>query len=402
MAEEIRPLDVTCNLANWSLSDVSVDAVDQDTAFSQYQWLSRVLGLALLPVIFTLGLCGNSLALVVLQGDTYSRLSTGFLLTCLAVCDTLSLLTGLLRKWISLLTSGRLDVRLYGNFGCVIHYFLTYASQAMGSWTLVVLTLERVVAVYFPVQTRRWLSKDRARRVWLLVFTVVTGFYSHLLFVVDINHLLQNETQPICHIKLRYRKWDYDVIFARVDLALMATAPCCVIIVSNLMIISRLCQAKRERARALLTTSRLSSGVYGDRKHVTVMLILVSAVFLLLTIPYALHYALYYILFDINSPEQRGWHHLIETCITLLYYTNNAVNFPLYCLSAAGFRSEFASLICRVRVMPALRPPCSSARASIDLQRFLVLSGSERTREDTELDRRPSLSALYYGEQSVD
>ncbi len=377
--------EASCGSSNWTVTDPD----GMQTVYGWYQSMASRLGLALLPVILALGLTGNSLALAVLQGNTYRKSSSGFLLTCLALCDTLSLLTGLLRKWINMLSSGVLDLRLISGVGCVVHFFLTYVCQAMGSWTLVVFTVERTVAVYLPVHTRQWCSRRRIMALWFAVLAVVGGFYSHLLFIVNINHYIDYPSTPVCHIKVQYRIWDYDVIFARVDLALMATVPCCVITLANLLIIARLCRARKQRA-LVLTGSGAPNAVGSARKPVTAILILVSAAFLFMIVPYALFYALY-TLFDATTAEQRGRLLLAETCITLLYYTNNAVNFLLYCLSGATFRAEFADVICRIRMLPptasAVRTSSSSTRlSSMDLKTLLLLSGEQKP------DRRQTLS----------
>ncbi len=357
-----------CNGTGGNSSSVCTTP-DEDAVFLHYKTASHTLQLVLLPLIFSLGVFGNGVSFAVLQSRFYRETSTGFLLSALAVCDSLSLLTGMLRKWILLLSENSLDVRLTGHATCVIHFFLTYTSQAVGSWTLVAFTVERTMAVCFPLQMKRWFSRRRVILAWSAMIAVVVLFYSHLLCIVDINVLQYHGAGiPQCAIQQKYRAWDYDVYFAFVDLVIMAVVPSVIIGSANIFIICRLCSRRRNSRLTRRGCEEADRLCYS----VTVMLILVSLVFVLVNIPYALYYSTHNYI-QKETSLQKGRDLLASTCINTAYYFNNAINFLLYCLSAERFRLALASVVCRLHfasheaTMGTRLSLSSSARLSLEM-----------------------------------
>ena len=70
--------------------------------YEYYYNINTKLEIYVYGVLLFGGLFGNILSFIVLQTKTYRKTPTGFLLSALAVWDSLSLLIGLLDKWISM------------------------------------------------------------------------------------------------------------------------------------------------------------------------------------------------------------------------------------------------------------------------------------------------------------
>ena len=104
------------------------------------------------PVLILTGTTGNVLTFIVLQTRLLRETGTTFLLSKLAVVDTMVLLVGVMRKWVIHLTE--IDVRTFGNVSCKLHVFLTYVAQQWSGWTLVLVAAERCLVVWFPFQAK--------------------------------------------------------------------------------------------------------------------------------------------------------------------------------------------------------------------------------------------------------
>ena len=80
------------------------------------------------------------------------KLTSSLYLTVLAVSDTIALYSGPLRWWILHLTD--VDIASSSPGLCKFSNFMEYASADISAWTLVVLTTQRFVSVWFPTKSR--------------------------------------------------------------------------------------------------------------------------------------------------------------------------------------------------------------------------------------------------------
>jgi len=76
----------------------------------------------------------------------------------------------------------------------------------------------------------------------------------------------------------------------------------------------------------------------------TVMLIVISILFLVFSIPIDIYFLGYaYGAFSDVTPEEGAIRWLFYALVTLLYYTNNSINFFMYFASGRKFRDAFLS-----------------------------------------------------------
>ena len=124
------------------------------------------------PVLIVVGTVGNTLAAVTLQSRLFSKTpSTRFILTVLALCEISLLVIPFLRLYLEIVYV--ILVRSFSSFGCKLHCFLTYVSLHLSGWTLVLLTLERTISVYFPFRCKQICSFRNVVCVWVTFFSVL-------------------------------------------------------------------------------------------------------------------------------------------------------------------------------------------------------------------------------------
>ena len=74
-----------------------------------------------------------------------------------------------------------------------------------------------------------------------------------------------------------------------------------------------------------------------------VMLIFVSFALLILTLPLYFRYAVFVLVDVATSPKDYAKYFLISNFTRTLFFTNNAINFFLYCIGGSKFRQDLAA-----------------------------------------------------------
>ncbi|XP_076450409.1 uncharacterized protein LOC143286657 [Babylonia areolata] len=139
-------------------------------------------------------------------------------------------------------------------------------------------------------------------------------------------------------------------VFTYVDLMLYSVLPFTCLLIANSVLIWKLRASVRE-TRQKFTQGHNSEQTEARQKmtqSVTLTVIFVSVAFIILTLPSALFHIIYYVaaLMRSTSVYDRAEATLINAVTFSLMFTNNAVNFYLYCLTGRRFREEFLSVIC--------------------------------------------------------
>lgn len=303
------------------------------------------------PIIL-FGLTGNILSIMTLRTRPFRMFQSTFLLIALACCDIGVLLSNAMYDWISKVTGDDFDLALVSRGSCKILLFAGSLLVWMSAWTLVLITLERLVSVLRPDLVHLF-SVNRIRIGWaiMLGMLVVLLFYELILFDIFKFSKYNPETNTTTlkkHCDFSPKRIDQisDYNFWS-DLFLGSVIPCLLIFTFNAIIIRRLTGPYRQfgdRAMIPQPTRKPSS--------ITVMLIVVSIVFLITTLPvrlYQVGYRSWWNDLD-KDPIQLQKEHLTYTCLSILYYVNNAINFILYMAVNPLFRRAFVGMLCCKKV----------------------------------------------------
>ncbi|KAK2165796.1 hypothetical protein LSH36_45g07020 [Paralvinella palmiformis] len=282
--------------------------------------------------IIVFGTIGNGLSATVMTRKRLRRHRTSIYLVVLAIVDTAVLYTGLLRHWIREVID--VDVRNISAPGCKIHIFLVYFLVHFEAWILVWISAERLVAVCLPHRAKVIFT---VRFVWLQI--TGTGFVT---FIINL-HIFWTVSLK-ANICVPYnRKYEvfWEEIWSKVDLVISSFVPFVVMFLMNLAIVTRLLHLRSTRKR---TTSHVTAA---PANAMSTMLITVNFAFLITTSPVAIYLT-----------NLRAWQHsarterdravldLVWACVNMAAYTNNAINFLLYCLSGPTFKKELVRLVC--------------------------------------------------------
>ena len=293
------------------------------------------------PILIVVGTVGNFLSIVTLQSRLFKSSSTSFILSMLAVCEILLLYVGLLRNYIQ--TVFNVNIRNYSDFGCKFHVFLTYYSRQLASWTLIFLTAERTISVYFPFKCKQLCIVFG----WMVVAALLAAADGQFFRRVGIVRTTYGIQSIECDIDPAW-KWFITGPWYWIDTFLSDLIPFGVIIIGNALIIGKIVSAQRARLTQMQATS--SDGKQEQSKpspmsSTTYVLILVSFVFLVTHLPTDV-FMLGQIYGLVKSDTDEHYYNnlVVYAIVTVIYYVNSAIEFVIYFSSGQKFRSAFLDM----------------------------------------------------------
>ena len=316
----------------WLESDVGpLSDSDEDHAASLvWIWAS--------PLIFGVGILGNSLSLVVFCRMGFGRSPTNVYLSCVATADNGVLLLGLLPQWLK--QSGIVVLHELCPIACQVKYFCAFTSGDTAIWLLAVFTADRAAAVRFPLRRFRATSTRCVLALCACVLACACAKNAHVFWtrgaVVDADSgaLISN-----CASVSGYENFE---AFVRpwIAFCVVSVAPLVVVLVSNAVII-RVLVGYHDRQRMNI----IMSNAERHFRQTTFMCLAVSVAFFVCVTP---NFALL-----IGRPyweeavADRSVLNVTDAVNNLLLYLNHSINFFLYCLAGRVFRKEFVAMFTR-------------------------------------------------------
>ncbi|KAH3848486.1 hypothetical protein DPMN_090853 [Dreissena polymorpha] len=312
------------------------------------------------PILILLGTIWNSLFILILTRRSIRVSTTVLFLTVLACSDLLVLYSGLLRQWLIYLFNT--DVRNISEAGCKINMWMVYSSLDFSAWTLIIVTFDRVVSAWLPYRVRTVCTKKTAVAVLLAVGVFILAINAHMLY--GMVYHIENDTNinPIedkCSTSDQSYTYFFRNVWPWIDMCVFCIIPFVVIVIGNVLILFKVLNSHK---KANVTVAPTNSHRARDQQQairnakqssMTAMLFTLNIVFLVTTLPVSIYLIGRYAYWtkgadDATKAKLDFW----WAVVNMLMYTNNSLNFLLYCLSGTKFRSEFIRLITRKKVSP--------------------------------------------------
>lgn len=119
----------------------------------------------------------------------------------------------------------------------------------------------------------------------------------------------------------------------RIHLVVYNLCPFSIMCICNAYIIHTTVRSARIRAP--------KNGTLARHRQLTLMLMLVTFAFVLLTLPSCIYFVFFRHRMS-KSPESRMTRYLVQITLGCVQFTSHAINFFLYCFSTRNFRSELS------------------------------------------------------------
>ena len=280
--------------------------------------------------ILIIGTIGNVLSLCVWLCSSLRKHPVAPYMTTLAIGDLLSLYARLLLEIIGIKSEEY--IHEINAVSCYIFFYSTYISGHLVGWSLTLMTIQKAVVVCIPLKARRFITRKTGWITMIVLVIVIMGINTHVFWTFTYDPLATDE-------KCQGNAFITDT-WAWIYAALAVFMPFLGLIISNLIIISKLVAAKRRHTK--MSTSKVTTDSNLISNCAT--LITLSLAFLLLNLPLQIYIPLRnanHIVVDKYTND------FLMTAFLLLQYTNSAINFFVYCLAWPAFRQKLAFWFCR-------------------------------------------------------
>ena len=202
-------------------------------------------------------------------------------------------------------------------------------------WVVVIMTLDRFIAIVFPLKMARLCTIRRAKCIiiGLLIFTLLFNI-EYFIIVESYNRL----GHPACRYRSQYSYFAHK-IWSWIDMAVYAIVPEICIFTLNTIIIITLKRARKSQANLVQGKRRVK------KDHLTPMLLTVSIVFFILTTPKTSLIIISGYWEYKKTTESFVQFLFLNTLFRFFADLNHCINFFLYFVSGPSFRKDLAKLL---------------------------------------------------------
>ncbi|XP_060557063.1 type-1 angiotensin II receptor-like [Ruditapes philippinarum] len=153
--------------------------------------IARMIWIVGSPIIFTIGVFGNLMTIIVLNGKRNKYTSSTVFLTFLAVADLIMMAIMLPRWWLIYLFG--FDVRHIHNIICKIQFFSTYFGSGWSASLLAAVTIERTICTVKPYRVKTICSVQVAVITSLFLALTLFVIHGHVLVGINLHEIIYNE-----------------------------------------------------------------------------------------------------------------------------------------------------------------------------------------------------------------
>ena len=284
------------------------------------------------PSIVSVGIIGNILSFLVMVQPHNRHISTCVYMASLSVSDTILIIYQGYSVW--MLPAFKLHP--FVSIQCKWNIFTGFGIGMIGSLIIVAMTFDKFFAIRFPHKSASFNTPRRAKIVVAIIVVVSVIFNLPHFFVT----LLIDET---CMPYARQGVWNQIFMFA--SFLINTVGVFVALIIMNGFIISAV------RGRKKLLQNMGESEKSSESKHqrsterqITIMLLLVSFLYLILIGPGCIHFVNWLIVPPDRNPLTHANFTLSYNVCQKLFFTNNSINFFLYCISGQKFPTDLFSI----------------------------------------------------------
>lgn len=217
---------------NRSLENIFDMDEESDSFCTSLYFLLDFCHLYYIPSIILLGLVGNLLSCVVFLKTHLKLRSSSYYLAALATTD-FSFLMSLLLVWLN----STIGWKVFNNNGwCETLVYVSAVCSSLSVWLIVAFTVERFIAVQYPLHRPHMCTITRAKTI-ILVLTIL-ALVSHSYSFVTAGVVKNQGGDEVCDLKIEYLETMQ--IISIIDSIASLIVPLVLIIVMNTMIMRNL------------------------------------------------------------------------------------------------------------------------------------------------------------------
>ncbi|XP_064637525.1 cysteinyl leukotriene receptor 1-like [Lineus longissimus] len=333
-------------MENITTTHIVTDANSPDYPFllAFYKLVSHYLWV--IPV--AIGVPGNIIAILVTNRRHNRGLSACIYMKAMAIADTLVLIQYAFALPIMYWDIGKSIVHMRDVF-FIFHHFVAYTYAMLSGFFLTEMSVDRLIAVRFPMATTRLCTASRAVKTVIITTVLVVLYNIQIPFVMA--YFRDSETGAealVFHVP----EYPFAALLASLGQTLLGTfIPFVIILGSNIIIIITVKIASEKRAQMRTGQGQVETN-QKQEQHLTRMLIFVSCAYAVTSLPFRLFIMLLDVpaIGDMYDMENIYWNlrYTIQAFFLLIIWMfNYAVNFYLYCIGGGAKYRNDAKEVCK-------------------------------------------------------
>ena len=294
------------------------------------------------PFLVPIGWFGNTLSFLVMIKPNNRKVSTCIYMAAISINDNIMMCLAF-HHW--LLSAIRMQN--WNPLECHIIAFLTAVTLINATFQVLAMTVDKYIAVKWPHKATVYNTPKRALITSIIIYFCVVSYNIPNLFI---STLIGNECIGYAKGGVITKVYSLFAFSTSGVLALI------LLVYLNCVIVQKVRQSRKmfrnnktsvEGKSPDINTSnqRRQKSMEGVENQLTIMLLLVTTLFVILMIPVQLR-VLYLLFATIDTPFQYAYVKLLFQVTRKLYNTNSGLNFFLYCLSGRKFRNDLKELLC--------------------------------------------------------
>ena len=302
--------------------------------------IASVLAKYWFPVLVPIGFTGNTLSFLVMLKPGNREMSTCIYMAFISINDNMMMLLAT-HSW---LVSTLKIYQMY-DAECKIAAFLVLMGLQNSTFQVITMTFDKYIAIKWPHKAVIYSTPRRAKITAIVVWIGV--------LVYNIPHLfLTNLVGDIC---LGYAIGGVITkVYSWVTFSLNGLLAFTVLIYMNYVIISKIRRNRKmfrsndgqdqSQGQSNVAFSKREQNMKKIESQLTVMLLLVTTLFLILLFPTNVRFV-YSNFVTRDTPNKYASLMLFFQVTNKLYFTNNGINFLLYCISGQKFRNDLKEIV---------------------------------------------------------
>ena len=236
--------------------------------------------------------------------------------------------SGCFVTWIDILTRGQVNPYIWTD--CKLGCFLLYFGRQYSSMLLVLMSVEKCFAVYFPLKSQTVCTIKTAKWATGVVGVILAG--CNLQWFVVVEYGIDEWSGDYVCIWNEHFYPALDIV----ESVFYSFGPFFLMSLTNFAIVFRFMVAKCKRTSTESTNQALAKSATRG----TAMVVTVSVTFLILTAPTAVNMMHSFLTQPAKNPLYRAFMNLTQ-------YLNHSINGVLYIIVGSRFRKELANLFNR-------------------------------------------------------
>ena len=312
----------------------------------------------LTPIIVLVGITGNVLSFIVMKTKTLRHKSYSHYLCALAVFDTLTLIIRQVESVDEYLVSHLKSPGVFQTFdngSCKFYNFTAHVITLLSSWLVVLMAVERLLAVCFPF-TKVYFRKETGAALAIVILFLTVCLSQSFRFVM-IEHAVYDDKRDIqsCLATPEHRE-----IYTSLDVyfflwTLVFILPVASIIICNSFVLYHIFRVRKDLHKDDSCHTYRNDKARGRRHRSTCMLLIVTSTYIVTLLPLFTLSLIVDVTIKVGSLETARNTYIalqpyidISVSVSLLNY---AVNFFIYVLSGKRFRYELKKIFTKRRVI---------------------------------------------------